>query len=174
VLVGYEWLMSGVTKMVRGDFPSGLADELREKSEGLSGWYKSFLDGTVIPNASGFAYAFETASCWSASHSSSPRLSGSSAGSDCDNGRLAVLAATALASVGGIFMAVNFHLANSAAHPWLIPADGFDEGIDLDSLLPAIQLVLVGVSVGLWRELRRTQHAEQQTKPVHPLERSLT
>jgi hypothetical protein len=175
VLVGYEWLMSGVTKVVRGDFPSGLADELREKSEGLSGWYKSILDGTVIPNASGFAYAIEigellvgvalivAALVWLLRWERLP-----------DNGRLAVLAATALASIGGIFMAVNFHLANAAAHPWLIPADGFDEGIDLDSFLPAIQLVLVGVSVGLWRKLRRTRHAEQQTKPVHPLERSLT
>jgi hypothetical protein len=67
LIVGYEWLMSGVTKIVRGDFPSGLAGELREKSEGMSGWYKSFLassspisirypnalvfDGTVIPLA---------------------------------------------------------------------------------------------------------------------------
>ena len=59
-----------------------------------------------------------------------------------------------LASHGGIFMAVNFHLANGAPHPWLIPTDGIDEGIDLDSLLPAMQLVLIGVSVAFWRTLR--------------------
>ncbi len=34
LLVGYEWLMSGLTKVVRGGFPGGLAAELREKSEG--------------------------------------------------------------------------------------------------------------------------------------------
>lgn len=48
-------------------------------------------------------------------------------------------------------MAVNFHLANGASDPWLIASSGFDEGIDLDSLLPAIQLVLVGVSLATWR-----------------------
>jgi hypothetical protein len=54
-------------------------------------------------------------------------------------------------------MAVNFHLANGGTHPWLIPKSGFDESVDLDSLLPAIQLVLIGVSVGVWRSLRATK-----------------
>lgn len=49
LFIGYEWFMSGLTKIVRGGFPSGLAAELRDKSEGTVGWYKSFLDGTVIP-----------------------------------------------------------------------------------------------------------------------------
>jgi hypothetical protein len=32
LLVGCEWLMSGLTKIVRGGFPSGLAAELKDKS----------------------------------------------------------------------------------------------------------------------------------------------
>lgn len=36
---------------------------------------------------------------------------------------------------------MNFHLANAASHPWLISKDGFDEGVDLDSIMPAIQPV---------------------------------
>jgi thiosulfate dehydrogenase (quinone) large subunit len=175
LIVGYEWLMSGVTKIVRGDFPSGLPGELREKSEGMSGWYKSFLDGTVIPNASAFGYLIEigellvdvalivAALVWLFRWERLPI-----------NGRLAVLATIALASLAAIFMTINFHLANAAPHPWLIPQDGFDEGIDLDSLLPAIQLVLIGVSVGLWRELRHASHTEQTTTHIHPIERSLT
>jgi hypothetical protein len=155
LLVGYEWFMSGLTKIVRGGFPGGLAKELTEKSEGAPGWYKSFLDGSVIPNASAFGYLIEigellvgvalitAALVWLTRWE---RLS--------DGGRVVVLATTALASFGGIFMAINFHLANGAPHPWLIPTSGFDEGVDLDSLLPAIQLVLIAVSVGLWRSLR--------------------
>lgn len=34
MIIGYEWLVSGVAKFVRGGFPSGLADELLEKSVG--------------------------------------------------------------------------------------------------------------------------------------------
>jgi hypothetical protein len=155
----------------------GLAAELREKSEGAGGWYKSFLDGSVIPHASTFGYLIEigelvvglalvaAALVWLLRWERLPY-----------SGRVAVLVATALASLGAIFMAVNFHLANGAPHPWLIPRDGFDEGIDLDSLLPAVQLVLVGVSVGFLRALRR-EHKPQPTAvatSVQPIERSLT
>jgi hypothetical protein len=50
-----------------------------------------------------------------------------------------VLWATMLAALGATFMAVNFHLASGANHPWLIPADGFDETIDVDTVLAFIQ-----------------------------------
>ena len=156
VFIGYEWFMSGLTKIYRGDFPGGLAAELRDKSQGAVGWYKGFLDGSIIPNASAFGYLIEigelligvalivAAVVWMLRWQRLP-----------NGGRVAVLATTALASLGAIFMAVNFHLANGAPHPWLIPRSGFDEGVDLDSLLPVLQLVLIGVSVGILRSLRR-------------------
>jgi len=156
LFIGYEWFLSGLTKIYRGGFPSGLADELTEKSEGAPGWYKSFIDGSIIPNASAFGYLIEigelligvaliaAALTWLLRWERLP-----------DSGRVVVLAVTALASLGAIFMAVNFHLANGAPHPWLIPKDGFDEGVDLDSLLPLLQLVLIAVSIGFLRSLRR-------------------
>ena len=168
LLVGYEWFVSGLTKIVRGGFPSGLGKELTEKSEGAPGWYKSFLDGSVIPNASAFGYVIEigelvvglalivAALVWLARWERLP-----------DGGRVAVLATTALAALGGVFMAVNFHLANGAPHPWLIPKEGFDEGVDLDSLLPAVQLVLVAVSAGLWWSPRRGAGAERTSLWSH-------
>lgn len=59
LVVGYEWTVSGLTKIVRGGFSTGLADELREKYEGAAGWYSSFLDSVVIPNGQAFGYAIE-------------------------------------------------------------------------------------------------------------------
>lgn len=59
IFIGYEWFMSGLTKIYRGGFPSGLAKELTEKSRGAPGWYKSFLDGSIIPNATPFGYVIE-------------------------------------------------------------------------------------------------------------------
>ena len=163
LIIGYEWAMSGLTKIVRGGFPSGLADELREKSEGAAGWYTSFLDSAVIPYGQAWGYAIEigelligfaligAALVWlfGWERVSAPQ-------------RRQVLLTTALASVAGIVMAVNFHLANGASHPWLVPADGFDEGVDLDSLLPAIQLVLAAVSGRLWW-LARSERAEESS-----------
>lgn len=167
IVIGYEWFMSGLVKIVRGGFPGGLADELTEKSEGIGGWYRTFLDDAVIPNAQAFGYLIElgelligvaligAALVWLFRWERLPV-----------NGRQALLLVTALAAVGGIFMNVNFHLANGSAHPWLIPSDGFDEGVDLDSLLPAIQLVLAGVSTWLLVALRRAERpARALVKP---------
>lgn len=154
--LGYEWLMSGLTKVVRGGFPSGLADELTEKSQGAARWYTDFLDSTVIPNAELFAYLIMVGEVLIG-----VVLIGAAAAwlwrwERLDHGRrVAVLAGTALASVAAIVMNVNFHLANGSSHPWLIPADGFDEGVDMDSLLPLLEIVLLVVSATLLRRLRR-------------------
>lgn len=59
LFLGYEWFMSGLTKLYRGGFPAGLAKELTENSEGAPGWYKDFLDGSIIPNATAFGYLIE-------------------------------------------------------------------------------------------------------------------
>jgi hypothetical protein len=177
LLVGYEWFVSGLAKIVRGGFPSGLAKELTEKSQGAPGWYRSFLDGSIIPHASAFGYLIEigellvgvalvaAALVWLTRWERLP-----------DAGRIGVLATTVVASLVAVFMAINFHLANGAPHPWLIPKSGFDEGVDLDSLLPAVQLVLLGVSVGFLRALRREHRSRPATATslVQPTERSLT
>lgn len=61
----------------------------------------------------------------------------------------------AAAAVGATFLVINLHLANGASHQWLLPKSGFDEGIDLDSVHPAIQIVIAIVSIiflkRLWR-----------------------
>ena len=165
-LLGYEWLMSGITKVVRGGFPSGLADEVREKSEGAASWYASFLDSVVIPNGSVFgvliiigelavgAAMIAAAVLWAFRWE---RLG--------LRGRTGLLTATVVAAIGGIFMNLNFHLANGSAHPWLIPGDGFDEGVDLDSFMPAVQVILVIVSVSVWRAMRQpTAEIEQPNR----------
>ncbi len=155
LVVGYEWLVSGLSKLIRGDFPGGLADELREKSEGAAGWYRSFLDGAVIPNADAFGYLIEVSELvtglaligaslvWLLARERLPR-----------RGCAAVLLATAVAALAGIVMAVNFHLANGGAQPWGIPGESFDEAVDLDSLIVALQLVFLAVSVRLLLSLR--------------------
>ena len=160
LFLGYEWLMSGLTKIVRGGFASGLADELAEKSEGIGGWYGSFLDEVAIPNAEVFGWLIVAGELLAGIGLAAAGLVWLLRWERLGpGGRTALLAVTALAALGGIVMNVNFHLANGSAHPWLIPGDGFDEGVDLDSLMPALQLVLIGVSVALLRAVRREQPA---------------
>ena len=157
MIVGYEWFVSGLVKILRGDFPRGLAAELAKKSEGIASWYALLMQRVFIPNAEPFGYVIQFAEflagivliigplLWIAAWE---RLS--------DRLRGTILFLLAGADLGGAFLAINLHLANGASHPWLIPRDSFDEGIDLDSVLPAVQLVIAWVSIVLLRRLRRT------------------
>ena len=160
IFVGYEWFDSGLTKVVRGGFPGGLAADLHDRVQSASGWYRSFVDGSIVPHGVFFGYLIEVgellvgvafiaaALVWLFRWERLPA-----------GGRLTLLAVTILAAVAGIFMAVNFHLANGGTHPWLIPKDGFDESVDLDTLVLAVQAILIMVSVGAWRAVRRTSTA---------------
>ena len=164
--IGYEWAMSGLTKIVRGGFPSGLAAELRDKSQGAPSWYRSFLDGSVIPHATTWGYAIEitelvigvaliaTAAIWLLRWES---LSATR--------QQALLLGVAAAALAGVVMNISFHLANGAPHPWLIPKSGFDEGVDLDSLMPFIQLVIAAGALRMWALARRTHAGVLVAKP---------
>lgn len=150
--------MSGLTNIVRGGFPSGLGAELRAKSQGAPSWYRSFLDGSVIPHAPGWGYAIEigelaigvvliaAASIWLVRE---PSLGA--------RRQQLLFLVVAAASPAGVLMNVNFHLANGAPHPWLIPQSGFDQGVDLDSLMPFIQLVIAARALRMRALARRAQ-----------------
>ncbi len=167
MIVGYEWFISGLVKVVRGGFPAGLAEELTKKAPDATTWYGLFLESAVIPNASILGYLIEFSEIvagvilivgplvwifgWI-------RVS--------DRSRAMVLLAIAVASIGGAFLALNLHLANAASHPWLFPGDSFDEGIDLDSVLPAIQIVIATVSIVLLRRLRAGKMLSESSTTV--------
>src|SRR5439155_9090617 len=49
LVVAWEWVVSGLTKIVRGGFPQGLAANLRDESVNAAGWYRAFLKHVIIP-----------------------------------------------------------------------------------------------------------------------------
>lgn len=156
MIIGYEWFMSGLVKILRGDFPAGLADALLAKSEGVPAWYASLMTSAFIPNAEVFGYVIEIAEILAGvALIAGPLIWLFAWDRVSDRLRAAVLLFTAVALIGGTFLAINLHLANGAPHPWLIPGDSFDEGIDLDSVLPATQIVIAAVSIILLRRLSR-------------------
>ena len=114
----------------------------------------------MIPNATGFGYLIELSELLVGIGLIAAALTWLFAWERVGaTGRTVALGATVLAALAGVVMNVAFHLANGSAHPWLIPGDGFDEGVDLDSLMPAIQLVLAAVAAGTWLALRRERQA---------------
>lgn len=156
--VGYEWFMSGLAKLWRGGFAAGLATELTDKSQGVSGWYRTLLDDIIIPHAWLVGWVVLVAEL-----AIGLSLIGAAIAWARWGHRLSwvawtsVLALTAVASLGATFLNINFHLANASPHPWLIPKDGFDQGVDLDSLLPMVQLVLFAISARLLGATRRNR-----------------
>jgi len=150
VCIGYEWLVSGLTKAAHGDFPAGLAAELREMSKAAPAWYRSFLDGAVIPHAVAFGYAIEIAELavgivLLVAVLRLPRIARF----------MPVMTAAAL--VVGLVLAVNFALANGSSFGLGLAADSFDEGIDLDTMLVGLQLALLVFALASVRRVRRQE-----------------
>ena len=160
IFLGYEWFMSGLAKVLAGDFASGLATTLSDQTKDLTGPYKSFVDGVVIPNGQLFWYLvmvgelalghvlIGAALLWVARWSHLGF-----------RGRQDVLGLIVLGGVIAIFMNINFHIAGGANHPWLIAADTNGEGVDLDSLMPIIQIIISGTAFVFLRRLRSTRTA---------------
>ena len=162
IFIGYEWFISGVVKVVRGGFPAGLAEELTTKSEGAPGWYASFLDNVAIPNARAFGYLTMTGEILMGVALIGGGLIWLLAWHRLPVGaQAATLAVIAFAALSGVFLNVNLHLANGSPHPWILPAEGFDEGVDLDSLMPAIQLAIAAVAGGLLLNIWRTRRDDR-------------
>jgi hypothetical protein len=163
--VGYEWLMSGLAKLWRGGFASGLAAELTDKSEGVSGWYRRLLDNVIIPHAwfVGWVVLIGELAIGLSLVGGALAYARRSAHHPSQFPSQVVLAVAAIAALAATLLNVAFHLANASPHPWIIPSDGFDEGVDLDSLLPMVQLVLVAVSVRLFTIARVDRRSSATT-----------
>lgn len=151
VCIGYEWLVSGLTKVAHGDFPAGLAAELQDMSKAAPAWYRSFLDGTVIPHAAAFGYAIEVAEL-----TVGIVLLVAVLRLPARIGRY-MPAATAAALAVGVALAVNFALANGSSFGLRLARDSFDEGIDLDTLLTGLQLALGVFWIAVLRGARQNE-----------------
>lgn len=154
-IIGYEWLVSGLAKIFGGFVPQ-FATELPDKSQAAPEWFKAILTAVVLPAPEFWAATIviaETllgvaligaAALWAWRLDRLPRLA-----------HILLVVLTAIASISATVLAITLHVLNGASHPWLLPGDPFDEGIDLDSLLPAVQLVIFFVSVALLRQMRK-------------------
>ena len=156
IMIGYEWLISGIAKFAAGDFASGLANELASKTADTAGWYSGFLNNVVIPNGRAFGYLIETAEVFAGiALILGPLLWIFAWDRVSSRIQSTTLLLMIIAALGGIFMALNFHIANAGNHPWVLPDSGFDEGIDVDLLLTGIQIAIVAVQIFAFSSLRR-------------------
>lgn len=148
-LIGWEWLVSGANKVLSGTFPGGLASALDEGMKGNpNGWYVAFLQAVVVPHSVLFGYVIEVAELLTGL----ALLSGAVAlladvrrrGQPLHRLAAAQLIASALAALTCIALCVNFHFfMGDGILPGLNPSGAFDEGIDLDTLIPPMALLVL-------------------------------
>lgn len=160
IIIGYQWLLSGIAKFVKGDFPSGLAGELVDASEGAARWYAGFLNNVIIPNAAVYGYIIEYAEILAGLALILGPLIWIFAWNRTSYGlQVAIVVLMIAASIGGIFMALNFHIAGGSNHPWALPESGFDEAVDIDIIMSAIQAVITVVFIIFICRLRKERVA---------------
>ena len=149
VIVGWEWLVSGANKVLSGTFPSGLAGTL---SDGIkanpNGWYVTFLQAVVLPHSALFGYMIEIAEVLAglALLSGALVLIGGIRRRGESQYRLAMaqISAATLAALTCAFLCVNFHFfMGDGILPGLNPSQGFNEGIDLDTLMLPMALLIL-------------------------------
>jgi thiosulfate dehydrogenase [quinone] large subunit len=164
LIVGYEWLMSGLAKVMADNFPGGLAAALSDTTKDQSGWYKSFIDGVVIPNGPLFGYLVMIGEVIVGVALIAAPLAWLRRGTRLGSRERTVLVGiVALTSIVGAFMSLNYHLAMGATAPWIISADPYDQGVDLDSLMAMLQLVIAAVCLVY---LVRLRHRSTSRPPL--------
>lgn len=165
--LGYELLMSGISKLFAGDFVAQLARTLSEMTQDQGGWYQSLVDTIFIPNAQlvgALVMASELALGVVFVVAAVVLLTWRSQITDREQRIL--LAMVAAAAFIGAVMNLNFHLAAGASSPWVVAPDPNDQGVDLDSLMLVMALVLAGACVRQLASIHRAGHKWAERPPL--------
>jgi thiosulfate dehydrogenase (quinone) large subunit len=158
-IVGWEWLMSGGNKLLSGTFAQGLADALNNGiKDNPNGWYVAFLQQTVIPHSTLFGYLIE----WSEIMIGIILLGGALVllgkppmpGDPQYRFAVGYSIAVIIVSAVAILQNVNFHFFMGG---WVIPTfdptQPYNEGIDLDGLLPLFFLTIIIANIALLKAM---------------------
>lgn len=156
LIVGYEWLVSGVDKLLFGVFPASLGRMLMASVSGgqLPGFFAAILRGLVMPNAVFFGYLIE----WSEtlgglalviaglvallSPLSRRYLRGKGAAIFM-YGVLLLKRLAPLAAIGMGLLGLSFFFLDGLPKPWFIPSIAYGGAIDTGLFLAAASVVLV-------------------------------
>lgn len=151
LLFAYEWLISGLDKVLSPDFRSGLAASLRgSMKDNPNHWYVTWLNQTIIPHAGTVAVIVEVGELLVAlGFVLGAFLWWRGARLSLGWRRIlhVVVLVTLLASA---FMAANYYFLMGEGVPWLKTGDPFDEGLSIDGLLTLIALALFVLHILVW------------------------
>jgi hypothetical protein len=153
LIVGYEWLVSGVDKLLLGTFPARLGGLITGGGH-LPGFFAAILQQLVAPNAVLFGYLIEwgetlagfgliTAGLVALLRPLAERhLRGALATAFAFGLRLLDLL-TPLAAIGAGLLGLSFFFLDGLPMPWFTPGLAYGGAIDTGLFLAAASVVLV-------------------------------
>jgi len=159
-ILGYEWVISGLNKLLAPRFDAHLAALLQHSTQGNPyHWYTAFLQRVVLPHHALVAPLDQ----WGETAIGVVLLLSAVLWLVRPRDRLTVRVAgvAALALFGAALLNVNYFLQGGAPLPWINPGNAYNPGVDIDALLPLIALALVAANV---RVVRRRAAAGSMTR----------
>jgi len=144
--LGYEWLVSGVNKILNARFDAQLAPYLRQSAQVATyGWYASFVRQLVIPNHLLFGVLTEIGETaigavlviGAGLAVFRPRWSMS---------MYAKLVAGA-ALLGSVFLSLNYFFQTNAPVPWLNANNSLTQGVDITIIIAFISAALLATNL---------------------------
>ena len=152
LITAYEFVISGLDKIVSGRFPSGLGMAMMDgASTNPNQWYIQWLHATIMPYSVAWGYVIE----WGELAIGIALLLGAArwllwpVAAPVERRSLAksLTLLTMLAALAGAFMTFNFHLYMGKSPIALVnPSNPFDEGVDLDLTLTLALLAVATVN----------------------------
>lgn len=167
LLVGYEWLVGGVDKLLFGLFPDQLGGLLAASLNGghLPGFFAALLRALVAPNAAFFGVLIE----WSETLAGLglmvaglvallrplvwPHLSGRAAALFRLGDRLLEMLSP-LAAAGAGLLGLSFFFLDGLPSPWFAPGIAYGGAIDTGLFLAAASVVVVLAQLAQRRRAR--------------------
>ena len=149
-MVAYEWLVSGVNKLLNPWLSAHLPAMLQQGNP--NGWYVTFLRGVVMPRSvqSGAVVT------WSEMAVGIVLLLSALLWATWPENRLTPLLtrAACLALVAAVAMNVTYNLVAGKGLPWIDPSHVY-EGVRLDAVLSLAGLALLRANLSALRKLSR-------------------
>jgi uncharacterized membrane protein YphA (DoxX/SURF4 family) len=156
LLLGYEWLASGVDKLLYASFPTADGELLRGALQGgrLPAFFVAFLRMLVLPNSVVFGYLVE----WGETLAGLGLITGglvtllapvarrrlaSEAARWLTRGQRAIEWLAAGAALGAGMMGLTFYLLDGAPSHWFMPSVAFGGALDTGLLLAMGSAVLL-------------------------------
>lgn len=158
-IIGWEWITSGLNKVLSGSFPLSLSDTLTGGfKDNPNGWYISLLQRVVLPHSVFYGYLIE----WTEGIVGVVLLFGvllligrpKALVKVPHNVSVSMYATVAVVAVIAAFLCINFHFWMGKSIVPGLGADPGDEGIDLDALMPPFSFIIMVANLYIISRLR--------------------